>query len=711
MLKRTVLLLYVAVILAMAAATFAEHLWGADYYHEWWFSALWALLAAVGTVYFLQQRVRRASVVVLHLSLLVILAGALLTHLTSRQGVVHLREGVPTSTYADLDSRVHDLPFTLRLDSFAVVYHAGTRAAADYQSHVTLTDDHTTAVVSMNKILSAKGVRLYQSSYDTDGHGSTLTLNSDPWGIPVTYTGYALLFIGLLWMLVDPKGTYRQLLRSPLLKRGAAAALLLLAGIGAKAAPPVVPDELVGRFSQLNMLYGDRICPVQTFALDFTKKLYGKRSYGDYSAEEVLMGFIVYPDEWSREPIIRMKSAELRQLLHVGEHCSVADFFDDGGYRLGPLLQEYYQGKNDKLHQEVAKTDDKLMLVMNLRRWQPLSLFPYQDKWYSPTDSYPQQMEPERQAYMKDIIGLLVADVRSKHTDRAAETIAKIGAYQQRYGGASIPSAMRQKAELLYNKIPFATILFMVNLTMGLVCLLLYIVRRTRVSLFTYRLSLITMGCSLAALTLCLALRWIVSGTVPLTNGYETMLFMPWVIMVLAVACSRRFPVMLMLGFLMSGFFLLVSHISQMDPQIGHIMPVLNSPLLTIHVSIIMMAFALLSMTFIIGLAALPMKKERESLALLSRLLLYPAITCLGFGIFIGAIWANVSWGTYWSWDPKETWALITLMVYVVALHQRSLPWLSRPLGYHLFMVAAFATILMTYFGVNYILGGMHSYA
>ena len=437
------------------------------------------------------------------------------------------------------------------------------------------------------------------------------------------------------------------------------------------------------------------------------------------------MGFIVYPDEWSREPIIRMKSGELRQLLHVGEHCSVADFFDDGGYRLGPLLQEYYQGKNDKLHQEVAKTDDKLMLVMNLRRWQPLSLFPYQANWYSPTDNYPRQMEPERQAYMKDIIGLLVTDIRSKHTDRAAETIAKIGSYQQRYGAAGIPSVMRQKAELLYNKIPFATILFIVNLTMALVCLLLNIVRRIHSSLFTHHSSLFThhsslftfpyslfiMGCSLAALTLCLALRWMVSGTVPLTNGYETMLFMAWLIMVLAMACSRPFPVMLMLGFLMSGFFLLVSHISQMDPQIGHVMPVLNSPLLTIHVSIIMMAFALLSMTFIIGLAALPMKKERESLALLSRLLLHPAIACLGFGIFIGAVWANVSWGNYWSWDPKETWALITLMVYAVALHQRPLPCLRRPLGYHLFMVTAFATILMTYFGVNYILGGMHSYA
>ena len=178
-----------------------------------------------------------------------------------------------------------------------------------------------------------------------------------------------------------------------------------------------------------------------------------------------------------------------------------------------------------------------------------------------------------------------------------------------------------------------------------------------------------------------------------------------------------------------SGFFLLVSHISQMDPQIGHLMPVLSSPLLTIHVSVIMMAYALLSITFLTGIWGLitghsltcPKEKDASprggsegvlhSSLLMSQLFLYPALTCMGLGIFIGAIWANVSWGTYWSWDPKETWALITFMVYAVPVHQQSFPWLRSPRHYHLYMVLAFLTILMTYFGVNYFLGGMHSYA
>ena len=214
-------------------------------------------------------------------------------------------------------------------------------------------------------------------------------------------------------------------------------------------------------------------------------------------------------------------------------------------------------------------------------------------------------------------------------------------------------------------------------------------------------------------------MRWTISGTLPMTNGYETMLFVAWIVMLVSLLSGRRFRIMLTCGFLMSGFFLLVSHISQMDPQISHIMPVLNSPLLSIHVSIIMLAFALLSLTFISGITALTVRifthngadPALQALRHLSLLFLYPAIAALGIGIFVGAIWANVSWGQYWGWDPKEVWALITFMAYAAALHPKTLPAMQRPTAFHTFMVLAFLTIIMTYFGVNYFLGGMHSYA
>lgn len=732
----------------------AEHIYGA-----WWFTALWALLVAAGTVWMVHRRMKKPSAVVLHLSFVVILAGALLTHLTSHQGTVHLRMGQTTTTYLATDGHTHaerPLPFSMRLDTFSISYHEGTRAAADYVSRFSImTDDgEQTATVSMNRIFSHGGIRFYQSSFDDDLRGSHLSMNSDPWGMPVTYTGYALLFVGLLWMLVDPKGAYRRLLRSPGLRRCAVMAALLLLSHGPLSAttdrsplPPTLSAESASLFGQLYMDYNDRICPVQTFALDFTKKLCGRRSYRGLSAEQVLAGFIFWSHDWSREPIIKVKSGPLREAAQIGPYCSVDDLFSPtDGYKLGPLLSQYYQGNRDKLHQEVMKMDDRLQLIMQLRQGPPLRLFPAtvslsddslatsrgkRLSWYAPTDQLPAAMEPQRRQYIQSIFGIMAEAARLGDDARLDEALTKLQLYQKTYGGASIPSATKSQAEHLYNAIPFATILFMANLTLGLL-LLFYFIRQAIVltdsqphassSPFSFtRAASLLLFLSWAALTLCLALRWIISGTIPMSNGYETMLLMAWFIMLVSLLAQRRAPIILCFGFLMSGFFLLVSHISQMDPQITHLMPVLSSPLLTIHVGIIMMAFALLALTFICGLTALllSMLTSRRShlaahlasLALLSRLFLYPALTCLGFGIFIGAIWANVSWGNYWSWDPKETWALITFMVYAVALHDASLPFLRRPMGYHLYVTLAFLTILMTYFGVNYFLGGMHSYA
>ena len=320
-------------------------------------------------------------------------------------------------------------------------------------------------------------------------------------------------------------------------------------------------------------------------------------------------------------------------------------------------------------------------------------------------------MDAEHKKYIREVFTLLNGEIQAGHFERANQFLDKMLEYQQTFGQRSLPSPTRVQAEHIYNQIPFATILFMVCLTIGILAFGLQLFGR-RLPGLKGLLAMVFL-----ALTCCLALRWMITGHVPMANGYETMLFLAWAVMLLAFAASRHFPVMLTFGFLLAGFFLLVSHISQMDPQITHLMPVLNSPLLTIHVSVIMMAFALLALTFATSLTALctphsslhtPHSTHQESLTTLSLLLLYPALSCLGFGIFIGAIWANVSWGTYWSWDPKETWALITFMVYAVPAHKS---FQQSPFRYHLYMSLAFLTIIMTYFGVNYLLGGMHSYA
>ena len=757
MLKKITILLYIVIIVVLGATTIIEHLQGSDYalshlYGAWWFSLLWALLTAFGVAYIVRRRMRRWPLILLHASFVIILAGALLTHLTSRQGVVHLRLGEPTDEYYESPTatgmKVSHLPFKLTLSSFNIDYHEGTRAAADYESVFEVVDgkEVSSGRVSMNNIYTHRGYRFYQSSYDNDQRGSILAMNADPWGIPVTYLGYALLFFSLIYMLIDPKGTFRKLLRSPLLQRTVLLLIVFHCSLftcraAASTLPTLhtLPSEQAEAFGRLHMSYNDRICPVETYALDFTKKLYGKRHYGRYSATQVLLGFIFWGDEWSKEPILKIKGGALKSQLELPSHCSVDFFFNEtmGGYIIGPYLKEYYNGQQDAFHKQAAQIDDKISLVMDLRRGSPLKLFPAGSaSWVAPTDALPSTTAAADSVFISDIFNQLYADALSGNNAHFGELVNAIDQYQRLHGTTSLPSPTRDNAEHLYNKIPFATILFMFNLTMGFLMLFYCIWLMTRKADANPSLRKLTwlwtglLLLSFLALTLCIALRWIVKGTIPMANGYETMLLTAWFIMAITLLSLRTLksmgPLMLTFGFLLSGFFLLVSHINQMDPQITHMMPVLNSPLLSLHVSIIMMSYALVSLTFICGLVALLLialakllpkyslssaREQAEALAVLSRIFLNPALTTMGLGIFIGAIWANISWGNYWSWDPKETWALITFMVYAVVVHTQSLPVFRRPVVYHVYMVLAFLTILMTYFGVNYVLGGMHSYA
>ena len=655
-LKKTLFALYVLVIVCMAAATVVEKYSGTDFvrsnvYGAWWFSLLWAVLTAAGIIYFLRHRCKSWSGIAIHLSFVVILAGAFVTHVSSERGTVHLRQGAYISTCVmyDRHNQPHDaqMPFQMRLDRFDVQYHEGTDAAVDYVSQFTIIDHgkQYSGKVSMNRIFRYGAMRFYQSSYDNDMLGASVSFNSDPIGIPLTYTGYALLFFSLVYMLFDPHGAYRKLLRLSHLKKGLMMMALLFALGSSSAEAHVLPKESADRFGRLMVLHNSRICPLQTLAIDFTKNLYGKASYNGYTPEQVLTGWMFYADDWMQEPMLRLKGAEMRDRLQLPEYVPVSQFFNSamGGYTLGPYVQEYYGGNHDAFHSQVAAIDNKIQLIIELRSGSLLKLFPYTHKgkttWFAPTDDLPNAMDREHQQFVRSIC-LLLGDcaLASDYTQMDA-VVGKMLKYQQKNGGASMPSDRRVAAERIYNRIPFATILFMLCLAMGIISFLYAIIRMCRED-----------------------------------NGANNV---------------------------------------GTDAD-----PVLNSPLLSVHVSIIMMGFAMLSFTFISGLTAILLRlvsrtaqPKMVQLQQLSLVFLYPALAALGIGIFIGAIWANVSWGEYWGWNPKEVWALITFMIYAIPLHARSVAQLRRPTAFHLFMTLAFLTLVMTYFGVNYFLGGMHSYA
>ena len=754
MVKKIIFILYILVLVCMAAATIVEKSQGTDYAHAhyygaWWFILIWAVLAALGAFYIIKRKVKCASTLALHLSFIIILAGALLTHISAKRGMIHLRIGQPTDTYMAQDEeqgmKEEKLPFSLCLQKFEAKMHDGTNAVADYSSKFTVIDgdDKSEGEVSMNNIYSHRSYRLYQSSYDEDGKGSVLAINADPYGIPVTYTGYALLFISLVWMLFDPKGGYRKLLKSPLLKKGALITALILSmgniqTLHAESATgnlqnAVLPKETAEKFGELHILYNDRICPVQTFALDFCKKIYGARSYQGLTAEQVLSGWVFYGNTWANEPFIKIKSGEMKTAMNLPDYASLNTFFNRemGGYTIGQYVQEYYNGQQDKFHQQAADIDGKIQIIMELREGVSLKVLPYTftknvkatkdhpfikagtTTWFSPVDKLPQAVEQQHALYIKNVFSLLNGDVKAGNISRVNEFFVKMKKYQEVSSGNSLPTNTQYKAERINNAFPFATILFMANLTLGFIALFYTIYRMTKkreIKVLNIALPIL-LGVSFLALTFGLALRWIISGNIPMSNGYESMLTVAWFVMLISILMQLRIRIVMVFGFLISGFFLLVSHINQMDPAIGQMMPVLNSPLLSIHVSIIMMSYALLSLTFICGIMGICLRSHGEELQALSRIFLYPALTTMGFGIFIGAIWANVSWGNYWSWDSKETWALITFMIYAVVVHTQSLPVFRKPLVYHIYITLAFLSIAMTYFGVNYFLTGMHSYA
>ena len=754
MVKKIIFILYILVLVCMAAATIVEKSQGTDYTHAhyygaWWFILIWAVLAALGAFYIIKRKVKCASTLALHLSFIIILAGALLTHISAKRGMIHLRIGQPTDTYMAQDEeqgmKEEKLPFSLCLQKFEAKMHDGTNAVADYSSKFTVIDgdDKSEGKVSMNNIYSHRSYRLYQSSYDEDGKGSVLAINADPYGIPVTYTGYALLFISLVWMLFDPKGGYRKLLKSPLLKKGAliTALILSMGNIQTLHAEPatgnlqnaVLPKETAEKFGELHILYNDRICPVQTFALDFCKKIYGARSYQGLTAEQVLSGWVFYGNTWANEPFIKIKSGEMKTAMNLPDYASLNTFFNRemGGYTIGQYVQEYYNGQQDKFHQQAADIDGKIQIIMELREGISLKVLPYTftknvkatkehpfikagtTTWFAPVDKLPLAVEHQHALYIKNVFSLLYGDVQKGNMERVNIFFDKMLKYQEVSSGSSLPSKIQYQAERINNDFPFATILFMVNLTLGFIALFYTIYRMTKNrQLKALDITLPILLCiSFLALTFGLALRWIISENVPLSNGYESMLSVAWLVLLISIFMQFRIRIVMVFGFMLSGFFLLVSHINQMDPAIGQMMPVLNSPLLSIHVSIIMMSYALLSLTFICGIMGICMQSHAEELQTLSRIFLYPALTAMGFGIFIGAIWANVSWGNYWSWDSKETWALITFMIYAVVVHTQSLPVFRKPLVYHIYITLAFLSIAMTYFGVNYFLTGMHSYA
>lgn len=682
--KRITYGLYILTCIVLIATTIIERFVNVNanehiIYDSPWFVALWAILAIASLGYiFKKQLYRRPIVFILHCSYIVILLGALITWLFAERGYIHLREGEPTSAYFNEKGQIKQLPFEVKLNEFKIINYNGTQTPQDYISQIIIQENEEFNI-SMNSIATYNGYRFYQSSYDDDKKGSLLSLSHDPWGIGITYAGYILLLFSILMFFFDKKSQFRRLLTTSALSL---LFILLPSCSDDTVQLKTIDAETANRFGELKVLYNGRICPIQTLAIDVTTKLYGRPTYKNLSAEQVLLGIITDIDNWENEKIIKIKSSEIRQAMSANsKYVSVNQLYEAQEKGLLKHISP----------QEISELNERLAIMLMVNSGEMLKIYPTSEpsgtEWHSCTD------------------------ILANENDSIDKFTTKIMSYQQNEMRHIIPSNIAFNAEKLYNKSQYMRFVYITLLTIGIALFVIMCIKTSRqqkINQLAEKILFVITTIVFIYLTYINALRWIISGHIPLSNGPEMMQILSWCSIGMIFILYRRYNMIMPFGYIVGGLTILVSTIGTTNPQITQLMPVLSSPLLSIHVAIIMISYSLLSIELLNSLTAIilhtPIQTKR--LEQIGRIILYPAIFCLTIGIFIGAVWANQSWGRYWGWDPKEVWALITMMIYTLPIHLHSI----SGKRFHWFMIIAFLSVLITYFGVNYILGGMHSY-
>ena len=575
----------------------------------------------------------------LHISLLVVVVGGVMTWLTGDRGQVRLGKGEEVSAYQLADGSVRQFPFRLSLDSFTVAYYPGGEVPRDFVSYLRVDGEPTE--VSVNNIASVNGYRLCQMSYDSEGH-TVLSVNHDPLGIGMVYTGFLLFAVAGLWLMLSRVSGFRKAV-----KRLSAMTVLMLAVTGAASAETIagVPRQQADSLSRKQVMYNGRVMTFNSLARDFTLKITGDTRYRGLSSEQFMASWLLYPEQWQGERAILVKDKALRDCLGLdGRYASLDDLFSASDYY---RLRDLYGKGNAELDCAIEELDEKVGLIMDLLAGNLIMRLPDND------DSM---------------------------------------------------SAVRVEAEIVYNQVPFSTLIFIL-LFCGAAVAFAGLFRLPKFSVVAVAFLCIALLLQLTAYIL----EWYMSGHIPLANTGETMEFLLLVLLPLLLAFHRTSPLLLPVGMLFAGAVALVAHLIGSNPVLTPLMPVLASPWLSIHVTLVMTAYALFGFTVTCSVISFFSPSRRERLMWLDRVMLYPALYLLGLGIITGAVWANVSWGRYWAWDPKETWALITFIIYAVAMH-RSIKPLNRPVTFHAYMLFAFFAVLMTYFGVN-ALSSLHAYS
>lgn len=650
-------------------------------------------------------------------------------------------------------SKEIQLPFSIKLNDFQLDRYPGSMSPSSYASRVTVIDNEKNKTfpyhIFMNHVLNYRGYRFFQSSYDRDELGSILSVNHDYWGTFFTYIGYFLLALGMFLSLVN-RNTHFAFLGRFLKKSGSKAKMLSLfvAMIFTAHASmaqnhhlsvdqlPKIDKHQAELFGQLLVQSnGGRVKPVNTLASELLRKIAWKNSFHGLSPDEVLLGMLSEPLYWQQVPIIKVGHKDIRKILGIqGKYASYLDFINlkEGSYKLQKMVSEVYAKKPSQrgmLDKEVMKADERLNVCYMIFTGQLLKMVPDPEDpnhpWYSPA-SKPTTLSGQDSLMVVSVIPQYLKAVSKGELKLANELINNFAKYQKKYGAAIIPSPGKIKAELLYNKLTIFSRLSMWLGMLGLVMVILTFVelfRSSKALRLILKIFVWVIAILFLVYTYGLGLRWYISGHAPWSNGFESMIYIGWVTLFAGLLFSKGSKMTVAATTILASVILMVAHLSWMDPEVTNLVPVLKSYWLTIHVSVITASYGFLALSMLLGLINLVImifknpKNQRKlsqriaDLSAINERTMIIGLYMLTIGTFLGGVWANESWGRYWGWDPKETWALVSVLVYSFIVHMRYIPALNSRFSFNVASVVGYFSILMTYFGVNYYLSGLHSYA
>jgi cytochrome c-type biogenesis protein CcsB len=639
------------------------------------------------------------------------------------------------------------LPFSLILTDFVLDRYPGSNSPSGYKSNIVLIDKAENLekpfTIFMNNILKHKGYRFYQSSYDPDELGTILTVNHDLAGMLVTYAGYGLLFLFIILSLLNRKSVFNTVnagyWNSALRKKAPALLILFLVSglINVDAQRLVASKDAAEAFG--NVLVQDqkgRTKPLFVLSNDILRKVTRENKFEGLTPMQVYLGVYLDFDNWKDVPMIKISNRDLQKSLGISRNLAsfaeLVDLSGGGSYKLSEGVSKAYAkspGARTKVDKEIMKVDERVNILYMIYTGGFLKIFPlHKDphSWGSPEDALNTAINREDSIYLKNVIPLFAEALRTNNKTTARQIASSIKEYQEKFAGYDLPPESKSKAESIYYKLMIFERLFPFYATLGLLMLIgliIMVIRgRKNTSLFVRILSWVLFVGFLFH-TFGLGIRWYVAGHSPMSNGYESMIFISWVTLLAGFIFSRKSPFALSATAVLAGMTLMVAHLSFMDPEITNLVPVLKSYWLTLHVSVITGSYGFLGLGAILSiismiLLSLSDKKNIErisvtidELAVINYKTLTLGLYLLTIGTFLGAVWANESWGRYWGWDPKETWSLITIIVYSFVIHSRMIPGMKDIYTFNLLSLFAFSSVLMTYFGVNYYLTGLHSYA